>query len=278
MDLILVGPSRERRLAGLAVDNLGCTDARAPLLLLHGLSFDRRVWRPILTQLEAIDPARRVLAVDLPGHGDSDDQGSYDLDDVLETIHRATTSAGLAAPVVVGHSSSALGATVYASRYPTRGVISVDRTLDVADFGAYLGQNAERLRGAGFEAEWRRLFGGAFDHLPPAASELLRETSHPRRDVIDGYWRAALDGHTDQFLAEVREATDVLARDGTPYRLIAGADPGPTYRARLRRELPQAMIEVWPLSGHFPHLAHPERFARRLAASGSWGVVNRQIA
>ena len=278
MDLINAGPARERRLAGLAVDNLGCTDSRAPLLLLHGLSFDRRVWRPILTRLEEIDPGRRVLAVDLPGHGDSDDQPSYDLDDVLATIHRAASAAGLVAPVVVGHSASGLAATVYAGRYPTRGVISVDRTLDVADFGAYLGQNAERLRGAGFHAEWHRLFTAEFDRLPRAAASLLHETSKPRQDVIDGYWRVALDGHADEFVAAVRDATAVLARDGTPYRLIAGADPGPAYRAWLRRELPQAMIEAWPLSGHFPHLVHLERFARRLAATGCWSVVSARTA
>jgi len=143
MDLILAGPARERRLAGLAVDNLGCTDSRAPLLLLHGLSFDRRIWRPILTRLEEIDPFRRILAVDLPGHGNSDDQPSYDLDDVLDAVHRASTAAGLVAPVVVGHSASGVAATVYAARYPSRGGISVDRTLEVADFGAYLAQNAD---------------------------------------------------------------------------------------------------------------------------------------
>jgi pimeloyl-ACP methyl ester carboxylesterase len=279
MDLILAGPVRERRLAGLAVDNLGCTDSRAPLLLLHGLSFDRRMWRPALSRLHEIDPARRILAVDLPGHGGSDDQASYDLDDVLETIHKAVAGAGLIAPVVVGHSGSALAATVYAGRYPSRGVVSVDRTLDASAFGAFLGANPERFRGPGFHDAWHRLFDTMeIDRLPAAASGLLRATSHPREEVIDGYWRVALDGHGEEFLAAVRDATDVLARDGTPYRLIAGTNPGPAYRAWLRRELPQAVVEVWPLSGHFPHLAHPDRFARRLAATGAWGVVNRRVA
>jgi len=279
MDLIQAGPVRERRLAGLAVDNIGCTDSRAPLLLLHGLSFDRRMWRPTLSRLQEMDPGRRILAIDLPGHGGSDDQASYDLDDVLETVHKAVTGAGLIAPVVVGHSGSALAATVYAGRYPSRGVISVDRTLDASGFGAFLGANPERFRGPGFQDAWRRLFDSMeIDRLPAAASALLRETSHPRQDVIDGYWRVALDGQADEFLGEVRDATSVLAHDGTPYRLIAGVNPGPAYRAWLRRELPQAVVEVWPLSGHFPHLAHPDRFARRLAATGSWGVVNRRVA
>jgi pimeloyl-ACP methyl ester carboxylesterase len=37
--------------------------------------------------------------------------------------------------------------------------------------------------------------------------------------------------------------------------------------AWFRHALPQAATEVWAGSGHFPHLAHPARFAERLAAT-----------
>jgi pimeloyl-ACP methyl ester carboxylesterase len=45
--------------AGLAADDLGRSDDRPPLVLLHGLTFDRRMWRSALAELEAIDPGRR---------------------------------------------------------------------------------------------------------------------------------------------------------------------------------------------------------------------------
>jgi pimeloyl-ACP methyl ester carboxylesterase len=53
----------------LAADN--DYGARPPLVLLHGLTFDRSLWRPSLAELRRIDPGRRVLALDLPGHGAS---------------------------------------------------------------------------------------------------------------------------------------------------------------------------------------------------------------
>jgi pimeloyl-ACP methyl ester carboxylesterase len=34
--------------------------------------------------------------------------------------------------------------------------------------------------------------------------------------------------------------------------------------------LPQASVTVWPANGHFPHLAHPRRFAECLAATARW--------
>ena len=35
----------------------------------------------------------------------------------------------------------------------------------------------------------------------------------------------------------------------------------------LRNAAPDATVEVWAGSGHFPHLAHPARLAERLVAT-----------
>ena len=55
----------------LAGDLTGEPGRRPPLVLLHGLTFDRTSWHPVLAELAALDPGRRVLALDLPGHGES---------------------------------------------------------------------------------------------------------------------------------------------------------------------------------------------------------------
>jgi pimeloyl-ACP methyl ester carboxylesterase len=53
-------------MTGLAYDRTGT--GGEPLVLLHPLGGDRRVWRPVLEHLER---SRDVIAVDLPGFGDS---------------------------------------------------------------------------------------------------------------------------------------------------------------------------------------------------------------
>ena len=59
-------------------------------------------------------------------------------------------------------------------------------------------------------------------------------------------------------------------RPRVPYLFVAGHEVEPEYADWLNRVLPQARITVWPGSGHFPHLAYPERFARCLAATAGW--------
>jgi pimeloyl-ACP methyl ester carboxylesterase len=38
----------------------------------------------------------------------------------------------------------------------------------------------------------------------------------------------------------------------------------------MQANLPAARTLVWPGSGHFPHVAHPHRFAELLAETGAW--------
>ena len=49
---------------GLAYDIDG---SGTPVVLVHGLTFDRRTWRPII---ERLDGSVMTIAIDMPAHGD----------------------------------------------------------------------------------------------------------------------------------------------------------------------------------------------------------------
>jgi len=260
-----------RDLDGLAVNDVGESDARPPLVLLHGLTFDRTMWQPALDQLGPIDPGRRALAFDLPGHGESPGWESYDVDSVAHGVHRAVVEAGLDEPVIVGHSLAAVIATVYAAQFPTRGVVNVDQPLQVTAFAGFLQSIADQLRGPGFPAVWQQFAASMHaEMLPASAQQLVQSTSNPRQDLVLGYWREVLEQPASETAERANKGLAALRTADVPYLIVAGSDPEPEYRQWLAEALPQAVITVLPGSGHFPHLAHPDRFAECLAATAQW--------
>ena len=257
-----------RTLAGLAADDYGYADDRAPLVLLHGLTFDRSLWRPALAELSRIDPGRRAMALDLPGHGASPGWPSYDIESLARGVHHAVEEAALHSPVVVGHSIAGVVATAYAAKYPTHSVINVDQPLQIAPFAEMAQSLAAKLRGPAFPAVWQ-MFDSSMhiELLPEAAQELVRSSSRPRQDLVLAYWREVLDRPVGELAAFAAATLDAVRKAGVPYLVIAGASLEPGYQAWLNKTLPQAAVTVWPGSGHFPHLAHPDRFAECLAAT-----------
>ena len=263
-----------RVFARLAGDLNGDPDHRAPLILLHGLTFDRAMWRPALAELATIDPGRRVLAVDLPGHGHSPAWPSYDAEGVAEAVHRAALAAKLPAPVLVGHSVAAMIATVYAARYPARGVVNVDQWLQIEPIARLVQSQAGQIRGPGFPAIWEMFEASMhMELLPSAAQELLRSARYLGQDLITGYWRELLERPVAELASDVAAMLAGLRAAKVPYLFIAGHDVEPEYQDWLNHALPRARVTVWPGSGHFPHLAHPRRFAECLTATACWADV-----
>src|SRR5215470_17323797 len=86
-----------------------------PVVFLHGLTFDRRTWRPVI---ERLNGSVHSITIDLPAHGDSGGQPA-DVADVAALVHRLLVSLGADKTVVVGHSMSAANAGLHAAAYPT---------------------------------------------------------------------------------------------------------------------------------------------------------------
>ena len=99
---------------------------------------------------------------------------------------------------------------------------------------------------------------------------LVAHNSRPRQDLVVSYWDELLRQTPDQFDAMLAGSFAAVAASDVPYLLIAGAEPTPGISQRLSDALPRLKTEVWAGTGHFPHLAHPGRFAQRLAATAQW--------
>ncbi|HET6815701.1 MAG TPA: alpha/beta hydrolase [Mycobacteriales bacterium] len=92
-----------------------------PVVLLHGLSSQRRFWNLVVPSLAGLP----VLALDQRGHGGSDRPAEgYDVGDAAGDLAAAFDAIGWSRAVVVGHSWGGAVAASFAAAHPER-VLSV---------------------------------------------------------------------------------------------------------------------------------------------------------
>lgn len=127
-------PSTPREIRGpagkLFVDDGGEGD-EPPVLFIHSLGGSAHQWA---YQLDHLRPGRRAVALELRGHGRSDDSkgGGYGIADYAVDVLTVADELGLDRFVLTGHSLGGLVALDVASRYPERvlGLVLVDPSGD----------------------------------------------------------------------------------------------------------------------------------------------------
>jgi pimeloyl-ACP methyl ester carboxylesterase len=240
---------------GLVYDVEG---AGAPVVFLHGLTFDRRSWRPIIDRLGR---SVRSIAIDLPAHGESGG-GPAPLDHVAAQVHELLASLAVEQPIPVGHSMSAGLALVYASAYPTRGLVVVDNGPDVRPFAELVQRLEPVLRGPGFANAWQTFEHSlGLERIPEPVRSLVLEAHVVDQDVVVGYWESLLRSSPAAMQAWIDD--EVLPKLSMPCLGVLGRPITEGERTRFA-QLPDVRLEEWTGNGHFVHLVDPSRFAFRL--------------
>jgi pimeloyl-ACP methyl ester carboxylesterase len=236
---------------------LACTDSRppgaagSPLVLVHGAGGSRLHWPEAVCAL----PGRRVVALDLPGHGDSPGPAASSISAYAGEVLAALDALGLARAVLGGHSMGGAIALTIALEAPARvaGLVLVatgaklrvsplilEATADPATLASAARTMAEHAFGPGAAAALREEFARGLAATPPG--------------VAHGDFRAC-------------DAFDVMARLGelrTPALVVCGGDDRltpPKYAELLRDRIAGARLELVPGAGHMVMLEEPARVA-----------------
>lgn len=136
----------------LAAELVGEDTGRPPLVLLHGFTQNRRCWGPIA---EDLGRDRHLLAVDLPGHGESAAAGRASVDESAALLD-ATVRKAFAGDVqvdVLGYSMGGRIGLAWLSAHPER----IRRIVTIGATAGIEGPDARAARRDQDEARARRL-------------------------------------------------------------------------------------------------------------------------
>lgn len=264
-----------RRLALSRGLSVGCWDVAArrpgaapPLVLLHGIGADRREW--ILT-MPFLSHRRRVLALDLPGHGLSHAPSSSGppvrVRLFADTVVEAIEAAGAGPVDLLGHSlggAVALDLVKRHSRLVRRLVLVSAAGLPPARALNPLAMSLPFVPN-GF-ADSRRLLHATvktplYDNalVALAASVYKRRRARPELSRLVAAIAAGEDCLSPAELRRIVHPALVLWGDSD------GVFPAATGR-RLAESLGRARLELMPRCGHVPPTERPFAFARRVLA------------
>lgn len=228
-----------------------------PVVFLHGLTFNRRTWRPIIERLRS---SIRAIAIDLPAHGDSDGTPAPP-DEVVAQLHQFLESLGVERSIVVGHSMSGAFACLYAATHATRGVAVVDNGPDIRPFAQLARQVEPMLRGPDFADAWHSFEATlGLERLPEPMHSLVLENHDVVQDVVLGYWESMLRTDPSELQAWI-DAT--FSKIPVPLLGVFGRPVTDGERERFLM-VSDLQLEEWVGDGHFVHLVDPDRFAARL--------------
>ncbi len=236
------------------------------LLLVHGWNASSAMWA---LNLRGLSSARRVIAVDLPGHGDSGLPRGLepDLDGYagfLEDLRRALHLPSLE---LVGHSMGGCIALAYALRHPGR----VSRLVLVGTPARRQAMNRlSRLPvpGGGMELLYRAqgprlrkyMLKRSLARPGEVSPEALEENVRAAAAASGAVFRS-----TASSVRKVSFAQDDLAGLDLPVLLLWGEEDrtvGVKEAHRLKGLLPRADLAFIPRSGHSPQLESPHLFDR----------------
>lgn len=242
------------------------------LLLIHGFSADKDNW---LFFTDYLDEKYHVIAVDLAGHGESDQDitTTYDLVTQSQRIEAFMTGLGIDSFHIAGNSMGGNISAVFSTLYPNR--IKSLALIDAAgidgdtpsEFFGYLDQGQNPLIATDEESfEFRMDFSMSQQpFLPwPLRPAFIRETV-ARVDINKKIFQDMRTSQVELIEAGFeQQITDTIAKNNIPTLIMWGEEDrvlDVSAVAAFKKLIPQAQIKIFPEVGHLPMVEIPSESA-----------------
>lgn len=226
---------------------------REAVVFIHGWTCDHTFWN---SQIAAFSAKTRTIALDLPGHGESDaPKTTYSMDLFARSVDAVMRDAGVDRAVLVGHSMGTPVARQFYRLHPdkTLAIVVVDGALQRFADKATMEQMIAPLRGSGYAG---------------AAGAFIDQMTAPMKDPASKAAVKAKMLHTSQHVAvsamEGMADDAIWADDPIKVPVLAIMSANPYYptdlEARDRVVAPDLEFQMWEGVSHFLMIDDPTRF------------------
>lgn len=225
------------------------------LLLLHGAGGSSCQWEKVIGELAE---GHRVLALDLPGHGNSSGRGSRSVNSYVKVVRSFTAALELPNLILCGHSLGGAIAMEYALKYPgvlqALVLVSTGARLKVAPLFLEfcLEGNMEKLQ--------ILLSKYAFSPGTPLVQirRWQKQWGFPPREIVYGDFLACSSFDRMEDIRKIKVPTLIICGDEdlmTPLK----------YSTYLADRIKDSKLEVIPDSGHMLMVEKPRELSRAIS-------------
>jgi pimeloyl-ACP methyl ester carboxylesterase len=225
------------------------------IVLIHAIGGDRSDWDRVAPRLAA---HRRVLLVDLPGHGRSPAPKTPTVAEAARLLERVLADRRVERAMLVGHSFGALVALEAAAAHPARAAAVV-----AVDVGTYTPADSAQI--ASVDAILRERYPIFLQAIfrpmsrdPVIADTLIERASRVPREVLSGYFRAAWHSDLRPRIRGMKTPVHLVATDA----IWPPAESWTSARRRLGYETAgQAVGHRISNAAHFVAFDQPDSLA-----------------
>ncbi len=251
--------SRFATLDGSRVHYKSYGKGREALVFVHGWTCDMNFWSG---QIPSFEKRTRVIAVDLPGHGQSDKpQVAYTMDLFARAVDAVMRDAGVERAVLVGHSMGTPVIRQFYRKYPkkTLALVIVDGALQPFGDKKMMDTFIAPLRGPNYKEQAAKFIDGM---MGPEVSAVLREQI--KTSMLSGPQYVAISA------MEAMAEESIWKQDRIDVPVLAVLAKSPFWPADneqfVRSIAPNLDYQMWDGVSHFLMMEKPREFNEAVIA------------
>jgi len=227
-------------------------EGKEAVVFIHGWSCNLNFWK---ANIPAFINQSRVIAVDLPGHGESDKpQVTYSMDLFARAIDAVLQDANVERATLVGHSMGTSVIRQFYRKYPnkTRALVIVDMSLRPFN-SEQMKQFIDPLRGPNYKEQAERMIG--------FISQMVKDkkTLEEIRAAMMSTPQHVMVGAMDAMMDDAIWKQDKI---NAPTLAVMAKQPqwDAEYEKFVRELVPGIDYQMWEGVSHFLMMDEPQKF------------------